>query len=198
MGRRAGFAPTSSPTTGMLGLITRFAPSFDLGHHLQTVCDRHLRWNARRAMFTYDSILGWVISGGNIAILAGLTLARLALTYDPAAFTVTAADVHLGTIPTSGSGWTLTAVVDASTGQLGITLYSLTPIAASVAGMPAPSSAARSGSWLNWGLRLDVGKRRTSTSVSTPASRSVVTSSRDGRTPCPSVKTSFPCIESPR
>ena len=25
MGRRAGFAPTSSPTTGMLGLITRFA-----------------------------------------------------------------------------------------------------------------------------------------------------------------------------
>ena len=48
------------------GLITRFAPSFDLGHHLQTVCDRHLRWNARRAMFTYDSILGWAISGGNI------------------------------------------------------------------------------------------------------------------------------------
>src|SRR2546423_13641404 len=49
------------------GLITRFAPSFDLGRHLQTVCDRHLRWSARRAMFTYDSILGWAISGGNIA-----------------------------------------------------------------------------------------------------------------------------------
>ena len=45
------------------GLITRFAPTFDLGRHLQTVCDRHLRWSARRAMFTYDSILAWAISG---------------------------------------------------------------------------------------------------------------------------------------
>ncbi len=45
------------------GLITRFAPSFDLGQHLQAVCDRHLRWSARREMFTYDSILGWAISG---------------------------------------------------------------------------------------------------------------------------------------
>jgi len=48
------------------GLITRFAPTFDLGRHLQTVCDRHLRWSARRAMFTYDSILDWAISGGNV------------------------------------------------------------------------------------------------------------------------------------
>ncbi len=48
------------------GLITRFAPAFDLGRHLQTVCDRHLRWSARRAMFTYDSILNWAISGGNV------------------------------------------------------------------------------------------------------------------------------------
>lgn len=48
------------------GLITRFAPAFDLGRHLQKVCDHHLRWNARRAMFTYDSILGWAVSGGNI------------------------------------------------------------------------------------------------------------------------------------
>jgi len=48
------------------GLITRFAPSFDLGRHLQTVCDRHLRWSARRELFTYDSILGWAVSGANI------------------------------------------------------------------------------------------------------------------------------------
>lgn len=48
------------------GLITRFAPSFDLGRHLQVVCDRHLRWSARRELFTYDSILDWAISGGNI------------------------------------------------------------------------------------------------------------------------------------
>jgi len=45
------------------GLITRFAPSFDLGQHLQAVCDRHLRWSARRELFTYDSLLDWAISG---------------------------------------------------------------------------------------------------------------------------------------
>lgn len=49
------------------GLITRFAPSFDLGQHLQAVCDRHLRWSARRELFTYDSILDWAISGERIA-----------------------------------------------------------------------------------------------------------------------------------
>jgi ubiquinone biosynthesis protein len=48
------------------GLITRFAPSFDLGQHLQAVCDRHLRWSARRELFTYDSLLGWAISGERI------------------------------------------------------------------------------------------------------------------------------------
>jgi ubiquinone biosynthesis protein len=48
------------------GLITRFAPSFNLGQHLQAVCDRHLRWHARREMFTYDSILDWAISGERI------------------------------------------------------------------------------------------------------------------------------------
>lgn len=48
------------------GLITRIAPSFDLGQHLQAVCDRHLRWNARREMFTYDSVLGWAISSERI------------------------------------------------------------------------------------------------------------------------------------
>jgi len=49
------------------GLITRFAPSFDLGQHLQAVCGRHLRWSARRELFTYDSILDWAISGERIA-----------------------------------------------------------------------------------------------------------------------------------
>ena len=49
------------------GLITRFAPLFDLGQHLQAVCDRQLRWSARRELFTYDSILGWAISGERIA-----------------------------------------------------------------------------------------------------------------------------------
>ncbi|HJP91130.1 MAG TPA: AarF/UbiB family protein [Pyrinomonadaceae bacterium] len=59
------------------GLITRFAPSFDLGQHLQAVCDRHLRWGARRELFTYDSILGWAISGERIARDGPLRAAEL-------------------------------------------------------------------------------------------------------------------------
>ena len=59
------------------GLITRFAPSFDLGQHLQAVCDRHLRWSARRELFTYDSVLGWAISGERIARDGPLRAAEL-------------------------------------------------------------------------------------------------------------------------
>jgi len=59
------------------GLITRFAPSFDLGQHLQVVCDRHLRWSARRELFTYDSILDWAISNERIARDGPLRAAEL-------------------------------------------------------------------------------------------------------------------------
>jgi hypothetical protein len=65
---------------------------------------------------------------------SGLTQAVLALRYDPAAFSVSAADIHLGTVPAGGTGWTLQAVVDPTTGQIGITLFSLTPIASALGG----------------------------------------------------------------
>jgi hypothetical protein len=64
----------------------------------------------------------------------GMTEASLALTYDPRLFRVSAADVHLGSIPASGMGWTLSTVVDPSTGEIGIRLYSTTPIAATASG----------------------------------------------------------------
>jgi hypothetical protein len=64
----------------------------------------------------------------------GMTQAELALTYDPKVFTVTAADVHLGTVPASGSGWTLSTVVDPTTGALAIMLVSQTPITTSTGG----------------------------------------------------------------
>jgi streptogramin lyase len=64
----------------------------------------------------------------------GLTEATLALRFDPSVFTVSAGDIHLGSIPQAGRGWTLTSSVDAATGQLAITLYSLTPIASNLAG----------------------------------------------------------------
>ncbi|HYV37279.1 MAG TPA: cohesin domain-containing protein, partial [Gemmataceae bacterium] len=58
----------------------------------------------------------------------GLMEAILALRYDPKVFTVSAQDVHLGTLPTSGGGWKLQAVVNAQTGEIGIDLFSPTPI----------------------------------------------------------------------
>jgi hypothetical protein len=64
----------------------------------------------------------------------GLTEATLALRFDPLVFTVSAADIHLGAVPSGGVGWTFTSVVDAATGQLAITLYSLTPIASAAGG----------------------------------------------------------------
>ena len=56
------------------------------------------------------------------------------MTYDPAVFSVTAADVYLGTVPLSGSGWQVTAEVDPATGQIGIDLYSTTPIDSTLGG----------------------------------------------------------------
>src|SRR5262249_27845902 len=64
----------------------------------------------------------------------GLTQAPLALTYDPGVLSVSGADVHLGTVPAAGTGWRLQSVVDAATGQIGITLFSVTPISTSVGG----------------------------------------------------------------
>ena len=64
----------------------------------------------------------------------GLTSVTLALTYDPALLSVSAADITLGSIPSEGTGWQLTAVVDQATGQIGIQLYSLTPITVNQAG----------------------------------------------------------------
>src|SRR5262249_1966743 len=41
------------------GLITRVAPGFDLGRHLETISDHYLKWHARRALFSYATIVGW-------------------------------------------------------------------------------------------------------------------------------------------
>src|SRR5262249_46344773 len=64
----------------------------------------------------------------------GMEEAVLALTYDPKVLTVSSSDITLGSIPGSGSGWQLESVVDPVTGQIGIDLYSTTPITAAQAG----------------------------------------------------------------
>jgi hypothetical protein len=43
-------------------------------------------------------------------------------------------DITLGSLPSQGTGWQLTAVVDPTTGQIGIQIYSPTPITATQAG----------------------------------------------------------------
>jgi hypothetical protein len=64
----------------------------------------------------------------------GLTEATLALRFDPSVFRVSSSNIRLGTIPQTGSGWTLTSSVDVMTGQIGISLWSLTPISSNLAG----------------------------------------------------------------
>ena len=44
------------------GLITRFAPGFDVGHHLEVVCDSYLKWQIRKSLFAYNTLVGWATS----------------------------------------------------------------------------------------------------------------------------------------
>ncbi len=64
----------------------------------------------------------------------GLVEAELTLKYDPTVLSVSGADITLGTIPSQATGWQLLAIVNATTGQITIQLYSQTPIASDEAG----------------------------------------------------------------
>jgi ubiquinone biosynthesis protein len=48
------------------GLITRVAPGFDLGHHLEVICRQQIAQQARRSLLTYNALLNWFSSGGRI------------------------------------------------------------------------------------------------------------------------------------
>ena len=65
---------------------------------------------------------------------SGMMEATLALRYDPQAFSLTAADIKLGTVPNAGSGWQLGAAINPDTGEIGITLFSTTPIQSTAGG----------------------------------------------------------------
>jgi hypothetical protein len=64
----------------------------------------------------------------------GMTEAVLALKYDPSVLSVSPSDITLGSIPSLGTGWQLTCVIDHTTGEIAITLYSTTPITVNNAG----------------------------------------------------------------
>ena len=65
---------------------------------------------------------------------SGLMEATLALRYNPQLFSVTAADIKLGTVPNAGSGWQLGVAINPETGEIGITLFSTTPIQSTAGG----------------------------------------------------------------
>ncbi len=48
------------------GLITRFAPGFDVGRYLALICDRQLRREARRSFLSFDRLTGWSAAGGRL------------------------------------------------------------------------------------------------------------------------------------
>jgi hypothetical protein len=58
----------------------------------------------------------------------GMVEAVLALQYDPNVLTVSSADIHLGTLPSSADGWSFLSIVNPASGQLAIDLSSATPI----------------------------------------------------------------------
>ena len=64
------------------GLITRFAPGFNVGQYLEMVCDHYLKWEVRRAMFSYETLVGLSNSSGHLmrdgALRAASILHRVA------------------------------------------------------------------------------------------------------------------------
>jgi ubiquinone biosynthesis protein len=57
------------------GLITRFAPALDIGRHLQAVCGRYIKWHARRALLSYETLVSWWDAGGRLSRDGALRLA---------------------------------------------------------------------------------------------------------------------------
>jgi ubiquinone biosynthesis protein len=49
------------------GLITRFAPGFNVGRYLEEVCQRWVAWEARRATLRYETFAGMAASSARLA-----------------------------------------------------------------------------------------------------------------------------------
>ena len=75
-----------------------------------------------------------IIDDAHPAGSTGLIEAHLALTYDPSIFTVSMADIRLGSLMAASNGWTLTSTINAVSGQIAIALSSTTPVTNSLGG----------------------------------------------------------------
>lgn len=49
------------------GLITRFAPGFDVGRYLAAACTRHLRQEGWRLLFSHERMVEWSSAAGSLA-----------------------------------------------------------------------------------------------------------------------------------
>ncbi len=49
------------------GLITRFAPGFDVGRYLAAACSRHLRQESWRLLFSHERMVEWSSAAGSLA-----------------------------------------------------------------------------------------------------------------------------------
>jgi hypothetical protein len=126
----------------------------------------------------------------------GLTEAHLALTYDPRAFTVSAADVHLGSMLAEGSGWSIVPTIDQTTGQIAIALSSATPISSSAGGSlvtidfhplgrvsnPSPVELVPSASPNGQDVRTELEDAQGTFTLTIPPATSMVTLARTGST----------------
>ena len=59
------------------GLITRFAPAFDVGKYLEKVCDRYLKWHTRQEFFAFDTLVDWSTSSGHLIHDGALRVATI-------------------------------------------------------------------------------------------------------------------------
>ncbi|HVT60565.1 MAG TPA: AarF/UbiB family protein [Thermoanaerobaculia bacterium] len=59
------------------GLITRFAPGFEIGRYLAEVCDRYLRLESWNMLFSYDRVVEWSAATGDLARDGGSRAASL-------------------------------------------------------------------------------------------------------------------------
>ena len=118
------------------GLITRFAPGFNVGRYLEEVCQRWVAWEARRTTLRYETFAGLAASSARLAqdgasraasvlrrLVDGDSLARVDIT------TVSRGDVRLRrrTLRLAGVVVAFTALFEltAATPQWGINLFTV-------------------------------------------------------------------------
>ncbi len=59
------------------GLITRVAPAFNLGRHLEQVCNGYLGWHSRRDLLSYGTLLDWAVTNGRLMRASPLKIAAM-------------------------------------------------------------------------------------------------------------------------